>query len=65
MDAYLDIETTGLSPFCDSITVIGIYLVKGNDNKLIQLVGDDITEESVLYTLKGVNTIFYMAASKL
>lgn len=58
MDAYLDIETTGLSPSCDSITVIGLYLVKGTDARLIQLVGDDITEENVLNTLKGVHTIF-------
>ena len=58
MDAYLDIETTGLSPSCDNITVIGLYLVKGNDNKLVQLVGDDITKESIISTLQGVHTIF-------
>lgn len=58
MDAYLDIETTGLSPSCDSITVIGLYLVNGGDNKLVQLVGDDVTDGSVFNTLKGVHTIF-------
>jgi uncharacterized protein YprB with RNaseH-like and TPR domain len=29
IDAYLDIETTGLSRFYDDITVIGIYLCNG------------------------------------
>ena len=58
MDAYLDIETTGLSPSCDSITVVGLYLVKGSDASLVQLVGDDITEESILSKLQGVHTIF-------
>ncbi|GAI08689.1 unnamed protein product, partial [marine sediment metagenome] len=37
IDAYLDIETTGLSRFCDYITVVGIYSCNGNDDKLIQL----------------------------
>ena len=58
MDAYLDIETTGLSPSCDSITVIGLYLVNGGENKLIQLVGDDITEPNLLNALESVNAIF-------
>ncbi len=58
MDAYLDIETTGLSSSCDRITVIGLYLVKDSDNKLVQLVGDDITEDSILTALQGVGNIF-------
>jgi hypothetical protein len=39
LDAYLDIETTGLSCLYAEITVIGICLVNGADNKLVQLVG--------------------------
>ncbi len=38
-DAFLDIETTGLSCQYADITVIGIYLVKGKKNKLVQLGG--------------------------
>jgi len=38
-DAYLDIETTGLSRFDNDITVIGIYLVNGSNSKLVQLIG--------------------------
>ena len=41
-DAYLDIETTGLCSFYDEITVIGICLVNGSENRLVQLVGSDI-----------------------
>lgn len=58
MDAYLDIETTGLSPFSDSITVVGIYLVKGVDNRLVQLIGHEVTEENILNALRGVGIIF-------
>ena len=45
--AYLDIETTGLSLYHDYITVIGIYLCNGKDDKLIQLVGEQITRENL------------------
>lgn len=56
--AYLDIETTGLS-FTDSeISIIGIYLVKDSDTRLLQLIGKEITKNSLLMALKGVKTIF-------
>lgn len=46
-EAYLDIETTGLSrDFCD-ITVVGIYLV-----------GDEISAESILEALQGIETVY-------
>jgi uncharacterized protein YprB with RNaseH-like and TPR domain len=40
LDAYLDIETTGLSPAYASITVVAIYLIDGSDSRLVQLVGE-------------------------
>jgi len=40
-DAYLDIETTGLSREYAGITVVGVYLVNGADSRLVQLVGID------------------------
>jgi len=43
LDTYLDIEATGLSCDYAGITVIGIYLVNGTDNRLVQLVGMDVT----------------------
>jgi len=58
IEAYLDIETTGLSADCHEITVVGIYLVEGSNTRFVQLVGEDITEESVLGALDGVSTIF-------
>jgi hypothetical protein len=58
IEAYLDIETTGLSPDYHEITVVGIYLVEGSDTRFVQLVGEEITEESLFEVLEGVSTIF-------
>ena len=63
-DAYLDIETTGLSQFYDDITVIGIYLCNGKDDKLTQLVGEQVTRDNLLNALKGVNTIYTYNGSR-
>ena len=38
-DAYLDTETTGLSCEYAGITVIGMYMVNGADDRFVQLVG--------------------------
>ncbi len=57
MEAYLDIETTGLSPEGGQITVIGIHLVEGDSQSFVQLVGDDITAESLLAALEGVTRL--------
>lgn len=63
-DAYLDIETTGLSRSYHDITVVGIYMCNGRDNKLIQLVGEQVTKRKLLRTLKGVNTIYTYNGSR-
>ncbi len=57
MDAYLDIETTGLSPEGSQITVIGIHLAGIGGERLVQLVGDDVTSEGLLAALEGVTMI--------
>lgn len=57
IEAYLDIETTGLSPDYSKITVIGIHLVEGETERFVQLVGDAITAESLLKALEGVGII--------
>ena len=57
-DAYLDIETTGLSPGSGEITIVGIYLTNETDERLVQIIGDDITAFSITQALDGVNTIF-------
>ncbi len=56
-EAYLDIETTGLSPDGSKITVIGIHLVKDGNENFVQLVGDEVTAENLLKSLEGVETI--------
>ncbi|GAH69433.1 unnamed protein product, partial [marine sediment metagenome] len=57
-EAYLDIMTTGLSPYHDEITVIGIYLVNGNDDMVLQLVDGEITKDNLLEALEGVFKIY-------
>jgi len=57
-EAYLDIETTGLSPKYNEITVIGIYLCNGAETQFIQLVGDDISDVSLMKALEGADVIY-------
>jgi hypothetical protein len=62
--AYLDIETTGLSPrFCD-LTVIGVATVRGMASRVFQLVGERITVESVLDSLKGTDEVYTYNGSR-
>ena len=63
-DAYLDIETTGLSRFYDYITVIGIYRCHRGDSELIQLVGEEVNRGNLITALKGVNTIYTYNGSR-
>ena len=58
VEAYLDIETTGLSPQYNEITVVGIYICNGDNTKFIHLVGEDITVDNILYALQGVGVIY-------
>lgn len=58
MDAYLDIETTGLSPCTDAITVVGIYRDYSDGFRLTQLVGDEITRDRVESILDGAKTLY-------
>ncbi|MFA5629184.1 MAG: ribonuclease H-like domain-containing protein [Dehalococcoidales bacterium] len=58
MDAYLDIETTGLSSQTSDITVIGLYLVNSHNSKLIQLVGENITAAGLIESFSGVENLY-------
>lgn len=64
VEAYLDIETTGLSPEFDDITVIGIHLCKGDDTNFIQLIGKDVTASNMLEALAGVGRIYTYNGSR-
>ena len=63
-DAYLDIETTGLSWLDAEITVIGVYLVNGNDSRLVQLVGKEVTVDNLLTTIDGISAIYTYNGSR-
>jgi len=64
LDAYLDIETTGLSCQYADITVIGIYLVNGSDSRLVQLVGREVSVDNLLEAVDGVNTLYTYNGSR-
>lgn len=64
VEAYLDIETTGLSPNECMVTVAGIYICNGDNKKVIQLVGKDITASSLLESLDGVSKIYTYNGSR-
>jgi len=64
IEAYLDIETTGLSTRYSQITVVGIQICGGCDTKFIQLVGEDVTADAVTETLKGTDIIFTYNGSR-
>jgi len=63
-EAYLDIETTGLSPSDCEITVIGIHLCRGDDTDFVQLVGQDVASPSILEALSGVDVIYTYNGSR-
>lgn len=58
LEAYLDIETTGLHPFHNDITVVGIYVTNGAEERCVQLVGRKITGAAILETLEGIENIY-------
>ena len=64
VEAYLDIETTGLSSEYCAITVIGLQLCNGLDSAFIQLVGEDINADSIVDALNGVQIIYTYNGSR-
>jgi uncharacterized protein YprB with RNaseH-like and TPR domain len=64
LDAYLDIETTGLSYQSSYITVIGIYLVNDYSSDLVQIVGDDITGDNLLKSVNGIKNLYTYNGSR-
>lgn len=62
--AYLDIETTSLSPTDGELTVIGLFLEEGESERFLQLVGDDITAPRLLHALKGVRLLYTYNGSR-
>lgn len=58
VEAYLDIETTGLSPEYSAVTVVGIFICNGNNTEFVHLVGEGITVENILDALQGVGVLY-------
>jgi hypothetical protein len=56
MEAYLDIETTGLSPSIHKVTVVGISI--GDRDHIVQLVGNGITADGLRRALEQATTIY-------
>jgi uncharacterized protein YprB with RNaseH-like and TPR domain len=66
MDAYLDIETTGLHHSYAGLTVIGVALADAGQapHQVIQLVGDEISAESLLGVLRPVEGLYTYNGSR-
>ena len=62
--AYLDIETTGLSPAESELTVIGIYRENGSDDEVIQLVGDEISLSKLVTALENTSILYTYNGSR-
>jgi len=56
--AYLDIETTSLNPHNGELTVIGLCLDDGNEHRVIQLVGNDITASKLIEIMNNVEVLY-------
>jgi uncharacterized protein YprB with RNaseH-like and TPR domain len=63
-EAFLDIETTGLSREYCEITVVGIHLNDGLNAGFVQLVGGDITADSIIEALAGADIIYTYNGSR-
>ena len=63
-EAFLDIETTGLSPWDSEITVVGIHRINGDNTNFIQLVGKDVSTQSILEALDGVEVLYTYNGSR-
>src|SRR3990172_8819901 len=57
-EAFLDIETTGLSPSGCDITVIGIHICRGQDTDFVQLVGREITPDGIREATEDVGVLY-------
>ena len=62
--AYLDIETTGLSPASCELTVIGIYRENGSNDEVIQMVGDEISRSKLIKALKNTSMLYTYNGSR-
>lgn len=62
--AYLDIETTGLSRDRCSLTVVGIAIENGDQMRVVQLVGGEITAGAVRKSLEEITEVYTYNGSR-
>jgi uncharacterized protein len=62
--AYLDIETTGLSRDSCVLTVVGIAIEDNDGMRIVQLVGEDITDVTIMRELDGVDELYTYNGSR-
>jgi len=56
--AYLDIETTGLSPHGSELTVIGLYVEDGSNSGVMQFVGNDICASKLIQEMEKISVLY-------
>ena len=61
--AYLDIETTGLSPYASELTVIGIHIENGSDT-VVQMIGDEISRAGLIEAMGNVRMLYTYNGSR-
>ncbi len=62
--AYLDIETTGLSPSSGEITVVGLYREGFSGNGLIQLIGEEISSSRLSEITRDIKRLYTYNGSR-
>jgi len=63
-DAYLDVETTGMSHAHSELTVVGVALADPQPYHVYQLVGQQITAENLLSILRPVGCVYTYNGSR-
>ncbi len=61
---YLDIETTGLSRNLADLTVVGVAVIRGTEQRFGQLFGDRVCADGVLALLEGVDELYTYNGSR-
>jgi uncharacterized protein len=56
--AYIDIETTGLDPDADMLTVVGIAIEREEEVRLVQLYEGALTRKGLIASLEGVDSLY-------
>jgi len=56
--AYLDIETTSLSPLRSELTVIGLHVENDSNSNVMQLIGDEICASKLIRAMEKITVLY-------